>query len=126
MGTKGRPRSIASYARGRALALAVLAATGCGEPMVDVVAVWVDGVADDQGNRHVRIYDAGDRDELPVVPDIPGTSLDLLHVGVDDRGQATGGQQAVAVVVHPVVARLRGPREHRGISIVTAFIPTCC
>ncbi|MCA9654066.1 MAG: hypothetical protein H6712_08820 [Myxococcales bacterium] len=78
----------------------MLAATGCGEPMVDVVAVWVDGVADDQGNRHVRIYDAGDRDELPVVPDIPGTSLDLLHVGVDDRGQgvAVSGDDATVWV----------------------------
>ncbi len=74
----------AKYAQGAAL-LAVLA--GCGEPAIDAVVVWVDGVADDQGNRRVRIYDAGERSSLPLRPDIPGSSIDLLQVGVDARGR---------------------------------------
>src|SRR5690606_35194053 len=66
---------------------AVASGAGCGESAADVMAVWVDGVSDAQGNRIVRIYDAGERDGLEIVPDIPGTSLDLLQLGVDDRGR---------------------------------------
>lgn len=87
MGTvQRRSSSIASYARRRALALTLPLLAACGEPMVDAVAVWVDGIADQDGNRRLRIYDAGTRDSLPIVPDIPGTSLDLLQVGLDGRG----------------------------------------
>lgn len=84
-----RPRRdrFASYARRRALALVLGGTAGCGEPMVDTVAVWVDGVADQDGNRPVRIYAAGQRQALPVVPDIPNTNLDLLQVGIDGRGR---------------------------------------
>lgn len=64
-----------------------LGAAGCGEPAADVVATWVDGVADDEGNRGVRIYQAGERDVVSIVPDIPGSGIDLLQIGVDDRGR---------------------------------------
>ncbi|MCA9708537.1 MAG: hypothetical protein KDK70_21995, partial [Myxococcales bacterium] len=60
---------------------------GCGEPSVDVVMLWVDGISDDRGDRQVRIYEDGERDTLAVVPDIPGTNIDLLQVGVDPRAR---------------------------------------
>lgn len=68
-------------------AVLALGATGCGEAAVDVVAVWVDGVSDGEGNRNVRIYDAGERRVLPIIPDIPGSGIELLQVGVDPRGR---------------------------------------
>lgn len=72
----------------RAVGLAaVTLGSGCGEPVADVVAVWVDGVADDDGNRRVRIYEAGERDVMSIVPDIPGSGIELLQVGVDARGR---------------------------------------
>lgn len=70
----------------RVLASAVgLGAAACGEPAAEVVVVWVDGIADDDGNRRLRIYDAGERDVASIVPDIPGSGIDLLQVGVDGR-----------------------------------------
>jgi len=60
---------------------------GCGEPSVDVVALWVDGISNDRGNRPVRLYEAGERDQLIVWPDIPGSSVDLLQVGIDARAR---------------------------------------
>lgn len=76
--------------RGAAVALAsvvVLGAAACGEPAAEVVAVWVDGLADDDGNRRLRIYDEGERDVASIVPDIPGSGIDLLQVGVDGRAR---------------------------------------
>lgn len=55
--------------------------------MADVVAIWVDSVSDDVGNRPVRIYEAGERDVMSIVPDIPRTNIDLLQVGVDARSR---------------------------------------
>lgn len=73
-----------------ALALAStvgLGVAGCGESAAEVVAIWVDGLADDDGNRRVRIYDAGERDVVSIVPDIPGSGIDLLQIGVDGRAR---------------------------------------
>jgi len=97
---RGRIKRIASYARALVLGASVALPSGCGEPMVDVVAIWVDGVSDDQGKRHVRIYEAGERAALTIVPDIPGTSVDLLQVGVDGRarGIAVSGIDATVWV----------------------------
>jgi hypothetical protein len=75
-----------------------LGAVGCGEPMADVVAVWVDGVADDEGNRGVRIYQAGERDVVSIVPDIPGSGIDLLQIGVDGRGRGVAVSATDATV----------------------------
>jgi hypothetical protein len=66
---------------------AVATAMGCGEPVADVVAVWVDAVADDDGDRTVRLYEAGERGAISIVPDIPGSGIELLQVGVDARGR---------------------------------------
>jgi hypothetical protein len=95
VGSVGEGRSRhrrASCARALASAWLVVgagagAAAGCGEAMSDVVAVWVDGASDGAGNRPVRIYAAGERDTLAIIPDIPGSSIDLLQVGVDARAR---------------------------------------
>ncbi|MCH9684887.1 MAG: hypothetical protein K0V04_25855 [Deltaproteobacteria bacterium] len=90
-------KTAANYAQMLVVAAAV---GGCGEPAVDAVVVWVDGVADDDGNRRVRIYDSGQRDTLPLRPDIPGSSIDLLQVGLDarSRGVALSGTDATVWV----------------------------
>ncbi|MEM9457596.1 MAG: hypothetical protein AAGF11_25685 [Myxococcota bacterium] len=87
-------RGRASYAR--ACVLMAMGLVGCGEPSIDVVVLWVDGVSDDTGKRRVRIYEAGERDTLRLRPDIPGSSIDLLQVGIDDRarGFAVSGTDA--------------------------------
>ncbi|MEM7159157.1 MAG: hypothetical protein AAF799_40345 [Myxococcota bacterium] len=86
-----RPRGhSASYARACALALGLSTAAACGEPSVDVVVVWVDGVANDAGRVPVRIYDAGERQTLEIDPDIPGANADLLSVGIDNRARGIG------------------------------------
>lgn len=64
-----------------------LGAAGCGESAAEVVVVWVDAAADDDGNRRVRIYDAGEREQASIIPDIPGSGIDLLQVGVDGRAR---------------------------------------
>ncbi len=97
MGRKRASTGGGSFLRGsarcaRALARTVVccglvAAAGCGEAAADVVALWVDSVSDDDGNRPVRLYEAGERDVFSVVPDIPGSSIDLLQVGVDARAR---------------------------------------
>lgn len=71
---------------------------GCGEPAATVMAAWVDGVSDDDGNRTVRIYDAGRRDALTIRPDIPGSSLDLLQIGVDGRERGVAVSSVDATV----------------------------
>lgn len=77
-----------ALAAGLALASAAgLGVAGCGESAAEVVAIWVDGAADDDGNRRVRIYDAGERDVVSIVPDIPGSGIDLLQIGVDGRAR---------------------------------------
>jgi hypothetical protein len=68
-------------------AVVFVAGSGCGEPAADVVVLWVDSVSDDRGNRSVRLYEAGERDELSIIPDISGSSVDLLQVGVDARAR---------------------------------------
>ena len=86
-----RPRGhSASYARACALALGLTTAPACGEPSVDVVVVWVDGVANDQGRLPVRIYDSGERDSLEIESDVPGANADLLSVGIDNRARGVG------------------------------------
>ncbi len=59
----------------------------CAEPAADVVVAWVDGVADEAGNRQLRIYEAGERVHASIVPDIPGAGIELLQIGVDARGR---------------------------------------
>jgi hypothetical protein len=63
-----------------------LGSLSCADPAVDVVAVWVDSAAAEDGSRAMQIYDAGDRYTLPVQPQIPGSSPELLRVRVDARG----------------------------------------
>ncbi len=71
---------------------------GCGEPAADVVVAWVDGAADDDGNRGLRIYDAGERDVASIVPDIPGSGIDLLQIGVDGRARGVAVSATDATV----------------------------
>lgn len=73
-------------------------ASGCAEPAADVVAMWVDGVADEAGNRRLRIYEAGERDSLSIVPDIPGAGIDLLQMGVDARARGVAVSATDATV----------------------------
>lgn len=103
MGVKRPGYGRASCARActaAAVAAASLVLVACGEPSFDGVVLWVDGISDDVGRRQVRIYEAGERDALPVRPDIPGSSVDLLQVGVDDRarGFAVSGTDATVWV----------------------------
>lgn len=94
---------------------------GCGEPSIDVVALWVDGVSDDAGKRGVRIYEAGERDTLRVRPDIPGSSIDLLQVGVDDRalGFAVSGTDATVWIERGSGRRVTLSTAAVGLSTVT-------
>lgn len=69
------------------LTCAAVSGAGCGELSVDALAIWVDGAADAEGRRPVRLYEGGERQALPIVPDIPGTSPELLTVGLDDRAR---------------------------------------
>jgi hypothetical protein len=71
---------------------------GCGEPAADVVVAWVDGIADDDGNRGLRIYEAGERDVASIVPDIPGSGIDLLQIGVDGRARGVAVSATDATV----------------------------
>lgn len=66
---------------------AICALAGCGEPASRVVAVWLDGQANDEGNRGVRIYEAGERRRLTFEPTIPDSETDLLQVAVERRGR---------------------------------------
>jgi len=75
-----------------------LSIAGCGEPAADVVAVWVDGTADEDGNRGLRIYEGGDRAVASIVPDIPGSGIDLLQIGVDGRGRGVAVSATDATV----------------------------
>lgn len=73
-------------------------ASGCAEPAADVVAMWVDGQADEAGNRRLRIYEAGERDSLSIVPDIPGADIDLMQMGVDARARGVAVSATDATV----------------------------
>ncbi|MCX4245891.1 hypothetical protein [Paraliomyxa miuraensis] len=102
----------ARCARASVVAWGLSAIAGCGEASVDVVAVWVDGVSDADGNRPLRIYhgdghgdglgdgpgngSGNERSSLLIIPDIPGSGIDVMQVGVDPlgRGIAVSGTNA--------------------------------
>lgn len=80
-------RSAASCARLLGIGLSLTLLGGCGEPSANVLAMWVDATPNDDGRRMVRLYEGGERDSIPIAPDIPGAGPELLTAGVDRRGR---------------------------------------
>ena len=77
---------------------AVSLGAGCGEPVADVVVVWVDGTPDTEGNRGLRIYAGGEQATASIVPDIPGSGIDLLQIGIDGRARGVAVSATDATV----------------------------
>jgi len=83
-----------------ALAIGLCGSAGCGAASADVLAVWIDGQFDENGNREVQIYDRGEHRSITLAPVIPGSGTELLQLAVDNQARgliASGTRETVYV-----------------------------